>query len=744
MNRKTGLGRWFFAGGCLAAAAACGDVAFTAGEWNVAFATEGSTLKLTHASSNVEISGELAFKGPGKATDAEAEPREEWTVSDPRDGVPNRLVVVDRNNDAQGYITFQTNGSRLNMLVYHRTALAYQGNLVFAGEIHYRLDAFAANSLPKLDDHVLQLSSGAADSDLFNTLFSPSHDEAIQIYAPGGLLLESGAPGTWSFEIAANIGEAAEAEVQFTVERDYYRSRWVPYYAPIDRTRCPRAPTGWMSWNIYFDQAGSKENLAEARLGAKYLKPFGLEIWSIESWQDNSPKLPVSNFHNMNLEYYKPQFPEGMKWLADEIRKLGFRPGLWMAPFGTGSTNFYLAHKDWFLHGKDGKPLSCWNGKFTLDPTVKAARDHLRDIFHTASRDWGYEFFKIDGMSGRGAGYCAHKYERPEVRACFADPSCPNPFELCVKAFREGIGDDRIFLACQGHFTGAEAAYADASRTGADIVHPNQPVKWENLLLQARCTINQIFTHNVVFWADPDCLMISQDALGIEQARVEATVVALPGQQMFAGDKLGELAPDRIRLLQQVLPVCDVRPGNLYPQFGHLPIWNLSLKRPFGSWHVVALFNWSDVQAEIGFDWSWIGEPDDRAFACWEFWTETWQGVNKERFAIQVPPRSVRLVAMQPYAAHPQFLTSDRHVTQGGVELKGQKWADDTLCATLNVIGGFPMTARFFVPDSFGFKSVSVPEGVTAVSRREAGGKVLAVTILSEKTRDVPVTLSFK
>ena len=54
------------------------------------------------------------------------------------------------------------------------------------------------------------------------------------------------------------------------------------------------------------------------------------------------------------------------------------------------------------------------------------------------------------------------------------------------------------------------------------------------------------------------------------------------------------------------------------------------------------------------------------------------------------------------------------------------------------------MTARFFVPDSFGFKSVSVPEGVTAVSRREAGGKVLAVTILSEKTRDVPVTLSFK
>jgi len=110
---------------------------------------------------------------------------------------------------------------------------------------------------------------------------------------------------------------------------------------------------------------------------------------------------------------------------------------------------------------------------------------------------------------------------------------------------------------------------------------------------------------------------------------------------------------------------------------------------------------------------------------------------------MQVPPRSVRLIAMQPYMAHPQFLTSDRHITQGGVELKGQQWSDDTLRVTLNVIGGFPLTARFFVPESFALKSLSVPEGVTAESRREAGGKVLAVTLSADKTQDVPVVLSF-
>ena len=733
----------------LVACAAWADTSFKAGEWTVDFKAEGARLELAHAASGARIAGALAFTGPSRAGDRAPDGTvKTWKVADSRDGVRNRLALVAPDDNVQGYVTFQSSGPRVSMLVYHRTALAYDGEFTFTGAVRYRDDAFACRLTPAEGDRVLSLKSGDADSLLNDALFSAAADEALRVKADN-LALMSISPGVWEFGLAASITEPATCEIAFEVERDYYRSRWVPYYAPIDRTRSPRPPTGWMSWNIYFDKAGSKENLAEARLGKKYLQPFGLEFWSIESWQENSSELPVSKFYNMDLETHPQQFPEGMKWLADEIRKLGFRPGLWMAPFGTGNTNFYKAHTDWFLHRKDGKPISCWNGKFTLDPTVPAARAHLQKIFDKASHDWGYEFFKIDGMSGRGPGYCAHLYERPDIRACFADPSCPNPFELCVKAFRDGIGPDRVFLACQGHFTGAEAAYADASRTGADIVHPNKPVGWNNILLQARCTINQNFANTIVFWSDPDCMMISDKALADEQARVETTIVALPGQQTFAGDKLGELAPGRIKMLQQALPVADVRPADLYPKFGHLPVWDLSVKRPFGSWHVVALFNWADEPAEIGVDWKEIGEPDDKAFLAWEFWTETWQGRLTERLEMQVPPRSVRLVALQPDQGRVQFLSSDRHVTQGAVELKGQTWAAPhaggprSCAAVLNVIGGFPLTARFAVPDGVSVKGVKVPDGVTATTRTEAGGKVLAVTLATEKTSDVPVTISF-
>ena len=725
----------------MALASGWADAEFSVGKWNVVFADEGERLVLTHDDGFAEVAGTLSFTGPAKVTGAgmgadDATAR--WRVASSRDGFPNRLALVDTRDNVNGYITFQPDGDGVSMLVYHRTAFAYEGTLSFDEAIRYRDDAYPCSVTPKKGDRVLSVKSGLAVSLGDDALFSPSTDEALALK---GMKLKAES-GKLSVSAKLRIDDTTQNSLSLKIARDWYKSRWVPNWRAPNRVRSPHAPTGWLSWNTYFDTAGSKENLDEARFAAKWFKPFGMEIWNIESWQDNSPKLPVSNFHNMDLETYKVQFPEGMKWLADEIRKLGFRPGLWMAPYGTGNDKFYAEHKDWFLHGKDGKPIRSWNGKYTLDPTAPGALEHLTSIFDKASHEWGYEFFKIDGMSGRGPGYCAHLYERPDIRAVMHDPNCPNPFERTVAAYRKGIGDDRIFLACQGHFTGAEAGYADASRTGADIVHPNEPVKWENILLQARCTVNQFFAHANVFWSDPDCMLVSQAALEREQAQVEATVVALPGQQTFAGDKLAELAPDRVRLIQQALPVCPTRPGKLYPMFGHLPVWDLHVSRPFGDWHVVALFNWSDEEKEVSVAWDELGEDSDRRFVAWEFWTETYFGEKKGCLSAAVPPRGVRLFALQPLAGHPQFLTSDRHLTQGAVELLDQKWNGSRLVARVAAVGGFPQVVRFAVPKGWKLKSATA-DGVDVKTKEACDGRVVSVELSAPRSCDVDLRLDF-
>ena len=370
---------------------------------------------------------------------------DKWTIVNSRDGVKNRYALVDLNDNVQGYFVLCQNAGHLQICFYHRTAQNYRGSLTFEGEITFFPDSFACRTRANEDERVLSLSCGMTDSLLNDSLFAPESDIILQLDA-ANLNLKSIGNGLYSFFMSGRIDESSEAVFIINLEKNYFKNRYVPYYHALNRKRCPKTPTGWMSWNTYFDKATAEDNLAEARIGKEYLQPFGCEFWSIESWQGNSDQLPVRDFYNMNLEVHERKFPKGMKQLAADIRELGFRPGIWMAPFGTGNEKFYNEHKSWFLHDKKGKPISSWNGRYTLDPTVPEALEHLRKIFEIASRDWGYEFFKIDGMSGRNHSYCAHLYERPEIRECFYDPSCQNPFERCVKIIREGIGDDALIF----------------------------------------------------------------------------------------------------------------------------------------------------------------------------------------------------------------------------------------------------------------------------------------------------------
>jgi len=426
------------------------------------------------------------------------------------------------------------------------------------------------------------------------------------------------------------------------------------------------------------------------------------------------------------------QFPDGMKKLADDIRALGFRPGIWIPPFGTGNTEFYETHKDWFLHNENGQPIVSWNGKYMLDPTVAEAREHLKKMFRTASSEWGYEFFKIDGMSGN----TIYTYEKPEVRVRFHDPSCPNPFELCLQAYREGIGEDRIFLACMGHTSGVEVRYADASRLGADIVAANQPVKWANVMNQGRCTINQIFTHNIVLIADPDTLLVHD--LPIEEARTSATIVALPGQLTFFGDKLAGLSKEQMKVLQQTLPVADVRPAALYPHFSMLPIWNLSVRHEkLGSYNVVALFNWNDLPQTIDVSMNDLGLPasSENHWLGYEFWTQKPVKINNNLLSMNVPPHSVRVVVIQPNRNIPQWAGSDRHIAQNGIELLDYQWnaQEKTLRGKIQLVGNFPLTARLHIPENYRFTAAAANIPQRPIVQNEPNN-ILAVTFQSEQS----------
>ena len=102
----------------------------------------------------------------------------------------------------------------------------------------------------------------------------------------------------------------------------------------------------------------------------------------------------------------------------------------------------------------------------------------------------------------------------------------------------------------------------------------------------------------------------------------------------------------------------------------------------------------------------------------------------------------MRLFALQPFAGHPQFLTSDRHLTQGAVGLLDEKWDGSRLVARIAAVGGFPQVVRFAVPNGWKLKGATA-DGVDAKAKEECGGRVLAVELSAPRSCAVDLRLDF-
>lgn len=304
------------------------------GEWHVTFHNARGELTCKHIATGATVSGACSFhvvKNEGK--------EEIWSIAVPRDSVSERLALLDLDGNVQGYLAVFDAGDGLYIQVIHRAAQNFHGELRLDAAAQLGERSFACRTTPLPGARVVQMASGHADSRLSDSLFDMDSDTALRFHGASAALvsnLHEDSGLAFRVKLTAIADDPAHSAISFVILRDYYRSRYVPNYRPIDKSRCPSAPTGWMSWNVYFDTAGEKENLDEARIAARYLKPYGMEIFSIESWQDNSPKLPVSQFHNLTLRPDPKKFPSGMKWLAEQIRALGFKAGIWTVPFGTG------------------------------------------------------------------------------------------------------------------------------------------------------------------------------------------------------------------------------------------------------------------------------------------------------------------------------------------------------------------------------------------------------------------------
>src|SRR6266480_1688390 len=141
-------------------------------------------------------------------------------------------------------------------------------------------------------------------------------------------------------------------------------------------------------------------------------------------------------------------FGGNIRTVLAEIRRRGFEPAIWVAPFiAEEKSAVFAQHPDWFIKDATGAPLRSdrvtfggWRRGpwYALDATHPGAQDHLARVFKTMRDEWGCTYFKLDAnFWGAMHGRRFHDPKATRIEA----------YRRGMQAIRRGSGDS-FLLGC--------------------------------------------------------------------------------------------------------------------------------------------------------------------------------------------------------------------------------------------------------------------------------------------------------
>ncbi len=613
-------------------------------------------------------------------------------------------------------------------------------------EVHGELFMGHEPYLGRLPDEenfgIFSLAHGPVTSKTAKTLFNRFNDAAVTLPLSEIYHNPSEPPELYRFASKGSLGEVV---FKAKVTTDVIKRHGLRYYAPIDKSVFKRAPTGWCSWYYYYQNITQEEWERNVKWLAENLRDFGLEWVQLDDgWQlDNgSPKTSGGR----DWRGANEKFGKGMKWVADIVKQHGMKPGIWLIPQKTDSDEVYEEHPDWFLRKPDGTPVRIgdWHPRkvesYVVDPTNPEALEYIKRLFHTLAYDWGFDYFKIDNQPEFSRWYDEHADARkvPEIPGSEA-------YRMTLKAIREAIGPNKYLLGCYGIPLDG-IGIMNGSRTGGDM-----EASWQGCQVMIRTITRWGFLNNVVWWCDPDTLCV-REPLTLGEARIMATLVSLSGQALMTSDKMYELPEERVEILRRVIPTVDIHPMEFYPwdedERGRPKIVDLKVAKHYGSWDVVAVFNWQEEPETIEVDFAKLGlaTGDGVRYHVFEFWSKRYEGQFESGFSVTLPIRTCEVFAIRQVSGHPQLISTSRHITQGIVDIVDLVWDEQNseLHGSSLLVRNDPYRLYIYIPKGFNFAQLTAEPRKSQISTEvKTEGELLVVEMLSGENQQVDWVIRF-
>jgi alpha-galactosidase len=381
--------------------------------------------------------------------------------------------------------------------------------------------------------------------------------------------------------------------------------------------RANRPPTGWCSWYCFGPNVTAQQVLDN-------LDTIAREMPALKYIQiDDGYQRAMGDWLETGAA-----FGGSVRTVLDEIRKRGFEPAIWVAPFiAEAASEVFQQHRDWFITGDDGAPLRSDDVTFggwrrgpwyALDGTHPDVQAHFERVFRTMRREWGCTYFKLDANFW-GAMHGGRFRDRRATRI--------EAYRRGMAAIARGAGDG-FLLGCN-HPIWPSVGLIDGSRSSNDIKR-----SWDRIVTTARQNLSRNWQNGRLWWNDPDAVVLAAD-LSDADCQFHATAIYATGGMVLSGDDLTKLPAARAAMLRRLLPPTGVAATFDNPD---LRIGRIAL--PDGE--TICLFNWDDRATEID-----VRLRDRAARAVpgvSDFWTGAAVSHQDGRITLTLPPRSARLL----------------------------------------------------------------------------------------------------
>lgn len=260
----------------------------------------------------------------------------------------------------------------------------------------------------------------------------------------------------------------------------------------------------------------------------------------------------------------------------------------------------------------------------------------------------------------------------------------------------------------------------------------------------------------------------------IDGVRAMFTMTAVVSGRLELGKYLGELSDADRHVISRVVPLylgsksarpVDAFSGAVIPQVYDLEV------RP--DWHQLTLYNTAVKGENWPTNWEVIvhpfkgipvttnisvslgDAPDDgglglesgTSYYLFDFWNDQLVGLMRgsEVLTQQLRPGEARMISIHKKATVPQFISTDRHILQGVLDLVRCDWdgKDNTLRGTSKLVAGEPYTI-VIAANGYRPKQVSAVESETALHPRADSADLLELRLLNSVGGEVNWQISFE